>query len=475
MIDFPDIIREDLNNVNSVAKELQMKLYVVGGFPRDLVFGIGIDEDTDLDLTEAYGNAFDLSFFVSAKYNLADPKIYNSTGTALLIANSGRQMEFHNSFFNVPHIIDQLFSMKIKPTPLNKDVYSRDYTINTLLFDPTTEEIHDITKMGIHDIENRILRTPLPPSKTLSLNPLNILRGIRFIIQFGLTPAPEYEKEVVNHIQPLIDFLIKNPTSKSAQNTVTKTFRANPQKAIEEYKKIGILEYLPSNEYMRKAMEEDVLGITVHSSIRKAQFNEEVTMMDRLKMEREKHRAYMRRKKREKSKRRQEKFKIMDKANKGYYSSEEAKIDTPEISRKKQKKHKSWFDYIRQNTSASKTAQRIEEEFSRTELSLGEESLIAACAEKMGKSIAETALLYEWVNRFDENDLFVTEKSLEAINQDLNLLPMPDVAQNQETMSKINDSQTNFQEIRMEMESFRNILAEVKEELEMQSQSQGIF
>jgi len=473
VIDFPDIIREDLNNVNSVAKELQMKLYVVGGFPRDLVFGIGINEDTDLDLTEAYGNAFDLSFFVAAKYNLADPKIYNSTGTALLIANSGRQMEFHNSFFNVPHIIDQLFSMKIKPTPLNKDVYSRDYTINTLLFDPITEEIHDITKMGIHDIENRILRTPLPPSKTLSLNPLNILRGIRFTVQFGLTPAPEYEKEVVNHIQPLIDFLIKNPTSKSAQNTVTKTFLANPQKAIEEYKKIGILEYLPSNEYMRKAMEEDVLGITVHSSIKKAQFGEVVTMMDRLKMEREKHRAYMRRKKREKSKRRQEKFKIMDKANKGYYSSEESKIDTPEISRKRKNKSRSWFDYIRQNTSASKTAQLLEEENYRTELSLGAEALILACAERMGKSIEEVTLLYEWVNRYDENDILITEKNLDSINQDLITFPLPDPIQNQRATEGIGDAQFNLQKTREEMEIFKTVLLEVQDQFE--NQQQGVF
>ena len=68
MINIPENIKKDIDRINVVAKDLQMKLYVVGGFPRDLVSGEGITNETDLDVTEANGNAFDLAFFVSAKY-----------------------------------------------------------------------------------------------------------------------------------------------------------------------------------------------------------------------------------------------------------------------------------------------------------------------------------------------------------------------------------------------------------------------
>ena len=64
MIKLPPEITKDLNYIDAVADDLQMKLYVVGGFPRDLVMGTGITDETDLDVTEAHGNAFDLAFFV---------------------------------------------------------------------------------------------------------------------------------------------------------------------------------------------------------------------------------------------------------------------------------------------------------------------------------------------------------------------------------------------------------------------------
>ena len=153
----PNKVKEDLKAISDVAKDLKMKIYAVGGFPRDIVSGQGINDQTDLDITELYGNGFDLAFFVAAKYNLAEPIVYASSGTALVTMPSGRPVEFHNSFHKVPHIIDQLYVLGVKPNSINKDVYARDFTINTLLYDPDTEEIIDITKQGISDIENKIL------------------------------------------------------------------------------------------------------------------------------------------------------------------------------------------------------------------------------------------------------------------------------------------------------------------------------
>jgi hypothetical protein len=84
MIELPIQVKQDIDAINAVSKELKMKLYVVGGFPRDIVMGIGINDNTDIDVTEANGNAFDLAFFVAAKYNLPDPIVYQSSGTAMV-------------------------------------------------------------------------------------------------------------------------------------------------------------------------------------------------------------------------------------------------------------------------------------------------------------------------------------------------------------------------------------------------------
>ncbi len=332
-MNLPPEIQKDIDQINNVCEDLKMKMYIVGGLPRDLVFGYNVDEDTDLDITEGNGNAFDLAFFVSAKYNLPEPVVYENSGTALVTMQSGRSIEFHNAFFNVPHIIDQLYVMGIEPTPINKDVYSRDFTINTLLLDTNTGEILDITGKGIKDIENRILRTPLTARKTLSYDPKRILRGIRFKIQFNMTADDGYEKEVVNFIPYLIKFLQEHPRSKMIANTVKKTMELDYEKAIQEYEKYGILQHLPtaSSPDVERDIKEKYLGKTivpVLGSLKEAQ----TRMIDKLMKEREKHKAYMRRKKREQLQKTREKFKILERARNGYY------LDNPEPEFVKQKK-----------------------------------------------------------------------------------------------------------------------------------------
>ena len=342
MIEIPDTIQKDLDDIDNVAKDLKMKLYVVGGFPRDIIAGTGITDETDLDVTEANGNAFDLAFFVSARYNLMEPEIYKATGTALVTMNSGRPVEFHNAFFDVPHIIDQLYAIGVEPTPINKDVYSRDFTINTLLFDPDNGKILDVTGRGVNDIKNKILKTPLSPEKTLAINPKIILRGIRFAIQFNLEMDEEYQSQVVSFVPYLVQFIQDNPNSKMVERTVKKTMSIDPKRAMEEYRKIGILQHLPRYPEIEKVLKEDIFGVTISptSSVQKIAQSQ---MMKHLLTEREKHKAYMRRKKRERTEKMRDKFDILDKARTGYYLHN----SEPEfLKKKKMDKRKKLFDYI---------------------------------------------------------------------------------------------------------------------------------
>jgi tRNA nucleotidyltransferase/poly(A) polymerase len=263
MVNIPDTIQKDIDLINAVCNDLKMKLYVVGGFPRDIVAGVGITEETDLDVTEENGNAFDLAFFVSAKYGLPEPAIYENSGTAVVFMESGRQVEFHNAYYNVPHIIDELYSLGIEPTSLNKDVFSRDFTINTLLYDPIRKDIIDLTEKGVSDIQNRVLRTPLSPRKTLGLDPKRIIRGIRFKVQFDLSLDPELAEEASNFIPYVQQFLKDKPNSKMAQDTIKKTFSYNPEKAYQEFAEWDLLQFLPKIEEVDKFIRNKMFGTTV--------------------------------------------------------------------------------------------------------------------------------------------------------------------------------------------------------------------
>ena len=320
MIEIPPMIQEDLNQINSVAEDLKMKIYIVGGFPRDIIAGVEITEKTDLDLTEKNGNAFDLAFFVAAKFGLSEPVVYESSGTALVTMPSGRPVEFHNAFYNVPHIIDELYALGIEPTPMNKDVYCRDFTINTLLFDIETQEISDPTKQGIPDLQNKILRTPLSPRKTLAINPKIILRGIRFMLQFGLKPDPSYQKEVINFVPALAEFMRSHPQSDMVKSTIKKTVGIDANRAIQEYKDIGLLQYIPKELVeMRDSIKEELFGTTITPTAikKKAQTD----MVKHLMEQREKHKEYMRRKRREQLRDTENKFDILEKARTGYFSN----------------------------------------------------------------------------------------------------------------------------------------------------------
>lgn len=348
MIEIPAQVKEDLEKINAVAEDLKMKLYVVGGFPRDIVSGKGIDDETDLDVTEGYGNGFDLAFFVSAKYNLQDPIVYDRSGTALVVMPSGRPVEFHNAGWDAPHIIDQLYVMNVKPTPLNRDIYTRDFTINTLLFDPSNGKIIDITGRGISDIQNRILTTPLNPKKTLKIKPDIVLRGIRFKIQLNLTEDPEYTRELRAMLPNFIQYLKENKDSKSIKNTLKKTLKIDPKRAVEEYKRLGILEFLPSEIEIENVIKEDMFGTTITpvsltSSSQKKSVEAQSKMLQRLIEEREKHKAYMRRKKREDLQDKKEMLKILERADEGYY------LHNPEpdfVKDRKIDKNRRLFQYI---------------------------------------------------------------------------------------------------------------------------------
>lgn len=64
-------------------------------------------------------------------------------------------------------------------TPL-EDARRRDLTVNSLFYNIHTDEVEDFTGMGIEDIKNRLLRTPLDPFVTLIDDPLRAFRVLRF-------------------------------------------------------------------------------------------------------------------------------------------------------------------------------------------------------------------------------------------------------------------------------------------------------
>ena len=73
---------------------------------------------------------------------------------------------------------------------INEDYKRRDFTINAIYIDEDYK-VKDVSKDGVNDINNKILRFIGDPTKRIKEDPLRILRAKRFIVEYGLTPEKE--------------------------------------------------------------------------------------------------------------------------------------------------------------------------------------------------------------------------------------------------------------------------------------------
>jgi tRNA nucleotidyltransferase (CCA-adding enzyme) len=72
----------------------------------------------------------------------------------------------------------------IEPATPQGDAARRDLTINALFYNLHTKEVEDFTTLGMADISNSLIRTPLDPVETLLDDPLRALRAVRFASRF---------------------------------------------------------------------------------------------------------------------------------------------------------------------------------------------------------------------------------------------------------------------------------------------------
>lgn len=79
------------------------------------------------------------------------------------------------------------------------DAFRRDLTINSLSYNLNKNAIEDLTELGINDLQNKIIRTPLDPYKTFLDDPIRILRSIRFASRFNFVLVPEIISAIKNN------------------------------------------------------------------------------------------------------------------------------------------------------------------------------------------------------------------------------------------------------------------------------------
>lgn len=157
--------------------ERRARGYLVGGFLRDYLAG-KISDDIDIAVDGA--DPRDVSRHLSKSLGLSRPVVFPRFKTVLVV---GRGVKVETC-----HLTGDLAC----------DAARRDFTINCLYSDlalmcggTDRAAIADPTLRGLADLETGVLRTPGDALFTLWIDPLRILRAVRFYAVGGYRVSPE--------------------------------------------------------------------------------------------------------------------------------------------------------------------------------------------------------------------------------------------------------------------------------------------
>ena len=169
------------DHISEVADNMNLETYVIGGYVRDLFLQ---RPSKDIDIV-TIGSGIELAKAVAASLK-PSPKVnvFKNFGTAML-----KYKDLEIEFVGARKESYQRNSRKpiVEDGTLSDDQNRRDFTINALALGLNTANFGKLLDPfgGIHDLENKIIRTPLDPDITFSDDPLRMMRAIRFATQLN--------------------------------------------------------------------------------------------------------------------------------------------------------------------------------------------------------------------------------------------------------------------------------------------------
>ena len=239
----------EINNkiIKAISKsikgtEYENKVFVVGGFVRDLIMGKDpkdIDLLIDGDINAGDGITF--AEWFCKKENIfkkdSNPLVYGLYGTAMF-QFMGEKIEC------VAPRSEKYQNDSRKPVvsscTLEDDCFRRDFTVNSLFINISNNELVDYSKNGLNDIKNKVIRSTSNPDIIFNEDPLRILRAIRFATRFNSTIEEKTFEGMKRHVDRL-EIISKERIQDEFSKMITSD---NPEFAIRLLFEIGAYKYV---------------------------------------------------------------------------------------------------------------------------------------------------------------------------------------------------------------------------------------
>jgi tRNA nucleotidyltransferase/poly(A) polymerase len=238
-------LQDFLFELKNISKENELsEPFIVGGYVRDKLFGLPLSDVADIDITTGDSNSNALAIAASKKWPTAHYRLYDDGHASLQFKNI--KVDFSNNF-NLPDINKVLLKKGIEnPTNLQKEMFSRDFTINCLLQPlDLSKGIIDVIGVGKEDIVAKILKTPVDPMLTIGHDPRRILRGLKLSLRFNL----KIDKALEDAMKYFKDKVSSLPFS-TIKKQINQMLKIDSKNAIELLSEYGLLPIIPISKQL---------------------------------------------------------------------------------------------------------------------------------------------------------------------------------------------------------------------------------
>jgi len=223
-------------------KQLNCRIYIVGGFIRDLILKI---KSIDLDLV-VEGNGIEVANYF---HNILDGKltVYKKFFTASLKLKDNFVIDFATA--RTEEYPKPASMPVVYPATLKKDLFRRDFTINTMAIPVSEYRIQNTEYSiidpcgGLNDIKNKLIR--VLHKKSFIDDPTRILRAIRYANRFNFRIEKNTEKWMNSAIKKNLLSLVS--ASRIRDEFIKTLEEEKAKKILLEFKKRNVLKYIDNN------------------------------------------------------------------------------------------------------------------------------------------------------------------------------------------------------------------------------------
>ena len=227
-----DKISSSARRVTTGLQEKGFAAYVVGGAVRDLLLGL---KPKDFDIAtnatpEQVRSVFRRSRIIGRRFRLVHVLFGEDTvEVSTFRARQGGDQEDQRADETGRILRDNVFGTQ------EEDATRRDFTINAMFYDPTTEQILDFCD-GLGDLKAHRLRMIGDPEQRYREDPVRMLRAVRLSAKLGL----KIETDTRAPIKRLASLLANVPSSRLFEELMKLLFSGHATACLLQLRQEGL-------------------------------------------------------------------------------------------------------------------------------------------------------------------------------------------------------------------------------------------